>query len=81
MFFRLSGWQGKALADRGFNRGTGRRDQIAQLVGRSHREGANCSRRQLHQMNGDHPPCALHAELLKERRSHDVGRGDEGVGV
>lgn len=77
----LRGWQGEPFPDRGLDRRTSRRDQVAQLVGRTHREGANSTRRQLHQVDGDDTPCALHAELFKEGGGHDVVVRDKGVGV
>ena len=81
MLLRLRRRQREAFADRRFDRGAGRRDQISKLIGRADGERADGSGRELHQVDRDHAPGALYAELLEEGGGHHVGRSDEGVRV
>lgn len=75
------GREREARADRRLDGGTGRGDEVAQLVGGADDEGADGPRRELHQMDGDHTPGTLYHELLEEGGGHDGFIVDEGVGV
>ena len=75
------GRQWEALAQRRLDGAGGRRGQVAQLVRGADDEGAERARRQLHQVDRDHAPGALHAELLEEGGGDDGVRGRECVGV
>jgi hypothetical protein len=71
----------EALADGGFDGGARRRDEVTELVAGSDDESSEASGTELHEMNGDDTPGALHAELLEKCGSHDAVVADEGVGV
>ena len=73
--------QGEARTDRCLDGGRSRRNQVAELVGCADDEGPERSRTELHQVDGDHTPGSLDAELFEERSCDDGFRGDEAVGV
>lgn len=73
--------QREALANGSLDSRTSRRDEVTQLVRSAHDEGSQAARAQLHQMDGDHTPSSLNAELLEESRSHDPLVADERVRV
>lgn len=77
----LGGWQRESLADGRLDGRTGRGHEVTELVRSTDDEGTNGTRRELHQVNGDHTPGTLHTELLKESGGHDAFVLDEGVGV
>lgn len=73
--------QREPLADGRLDSRTGRGDKVTQLVGGTDDEGADGSWGELHEVDGDNAPGALHAELLKEGGGHDALVLDEGVRV
>lgn len=78
---RGGGWQGEALANGCLDGGRGRRHQVTELVSGTDDEGSESTGRQLHQVNGNDSPSALHAELLEESSGHDGRVVHKGVGV
>jgi len=71
----------KACTKRTLNCATGGTGQIAELVRSTDNKSPEGSGRQFHQMDGNHTPCALHAELLEEGSGDDGFAGRECVGV
>ena len=73
--------QREALADRGLDGRAGGGDEVTELVGGADDEGPERARRQLHQVDRDHAPSALHTELFEERRSNNTLVADESIRV
>lgn len=73
--------QREALANGGFNGGRRRRHQVTQLVRGTNHKRAERTRREFHQVNGNHTPSTLHCELLEERGGPDILGAQEGVRV
>ncbi len=69
------------LAGGGFDGGGGRADEIAELVSGSHDEGSKGPGGEFHEVDWNHAPCALDAELLEEGGGGDVVVSDKGVWV
>lgn len=75
------GRQRKLLADSRLDGGRGRRHEVAELVRRADDKGAERARRELHEVDGNHAPRALDAELLEKGRCDDGVAAGEGVRV
>ena len=75
------GWEGEAFANRRFDGRGGGGDEIAELIRGPDDEGAEGAGRQLHEVDGNDTPGALHAELLEEGCRDDALATDEGVRV
>lgn len=75
------GWEREAFSNGGFDGRRGRGDEVAELIGSTDDKGAEGAGRQLHEMDGDDTPSALHAELLEEGGRDDALATDEGVWV
>ena len=75
------GRQREPFTDRTLNGGAGRRDEVAELVGRADDEGAEGAGGEFHEMDGDDAPGALDAELFEEGRGADGGGAGEGVRI
>ena len=59
----------------------GRRCEVTKLVTGTNDKGAEAARRQLHEVDGNHSPRALHAELLEESGSDDSVGSSEAIWV
>ena len=71
----------EACAERALNRATGRTGQVTKLVRSTDDERPEGARTELHQVNGNHTPCALHAELFEKGGGNDGFAGGECVRV
>ena len=63
------------------NRATGRTGQVTKLVRSTDDEGPEGTGGQLHEVDRDHTPSALHAELFEKGGGDDGFAGGESVGV
>lgn len=75
------GREREPFADGGLDGRARRADEVAELVRRADDEGPEGARRQLHEVDGDDAPGALHAELLEEGGGDDALVGYEAVRV
>jgi hypothetical protein len=74
-------WQRESLTQRRLDGRTSRRCQIAQLITGAHHKRPEAAGAKFHQVNGNHAPRTLDAELLEKRSGNDALVGHKGVGV
>ena len=74
-------WERKAGSKGGFDGRGGGGSEVAELVGSSYYEGAERAWRELHEMDGDHTPGTLDAELLEEGSGNNGFAAGVGVRV
>lgn len=78
----LSLWrQREPLSNGGLNRRRSRGHKIAQLIRCADHKGSKRPGTELHEMDRNDAPRALHAELLEKRGRHDPLVGNEGIRV
>lgn len=73
--------QREFLANSRLDRRTRARRKITKLIRRADYECSERAGRKFHEVNGNHAPCALHAELLEKGGCDDTFVADESVGI